>query len=110
MIKELDMSEKSQHRLGENDVKFYRVGEFKENVLDGTVNINPKEQAPQFVLTRLNFLLGFLSEHSPDDIDAFTKKLEKDCLELFGWEAGMTLEKGPPLVTYRPDDPDDFIK
>ena len=39
-----------------------------------------------------------------------TKKLEKDCLELFDWEAGMTLEKRPPLDTYRPNDPDDFIK
>jgi len=58
-------------------MKFYRVGEFKENVLDGTVGINPKEQAPQFVLTRLNYLLGFLRERSPDNIDAFTKNLEK---------------------------------
>ena len=40
----------------------------------------------------------------------FTKKLEKDCLELFGWEAGMSLEVRPPLDTYRPEDPDDFIK
>ena len=40
----------------------------------------------------------------------FTKKLEKDCLELFDWEAGMTLEKRPPLDTYRPNDPDDFIR
>ena len=39
-----------------------------------------------------------------------TKKLEKDCLELFDWEAGMTLDKRPPLDTYRPDDPDDFIR
>jgi len=39
-----------------------------------------------------------------------TKKLEKDCLELFDWEAGMTLEKRPPLDTYRPDDPNGFIK
>jgi formate dehydrogenase subunit beta len=39
-----------------------------------------------------------------------TKKLEKDCLELFNWEAGMTLEKRPPLDTYRPNDPDEFIK
>ena len=39
-----------------------------------------------------------------------TKKLEKDCLELFDWEAGLTLEKRPPLDTYRPDDPDEFIK
>ena len=39
-----------------------------------------------------------------------TKKLEKDCLELFGWEAGMTLEKRPPLDTYKPNDPDEFIK
>jgi len=40
----------------------------------------------------------------------FTKKLEKDCLELFDWEAGMSLESRPPLDFYRPDDPDQFIK
>jgi ferredoxin len=40
----------------------------------------------------------------------FTKKLEKDCLALFNWEAGMSLDIRPPLDTYRPDDPDDFIK
>jgi len=40
----------------------------------------------------------------------FTKKLEKDCLELYGWEAGMSLEERPPLDTYRPDDLEDFIK
>ncbi len=40
----------------------------------------------------------------------FTKKLEKDCLDLFDWEAGMSLDVRPPLDTYRPGDPDDFIK
>lgn len=40
----------------------------------------------------------------------FTKKLEKDCLELFDWEAGMTLDKRPVLDFYRPNDPDEFIK
>jgi len=40
----------------------------------------------------------------------FTKKLEKDCLELFDWEAGMSLDQRPPLDVYRPDDPNDFIK
>ncbi|MBS3756713.1 MAG: 4Fe-4S binding protein, partial [Desulfobacterales bacterium] len=40
----------------------------------------------------------------------FTKKLEKDCLELFGWEAGLSAEQRPPLDTYSPDDPEDFIK
>lgn len=40
----------------------------------------------------------------------FTKKLEKDCLELYGWEAGLSLDERPPLDTYRPDDPEDFIK
>jgi len=39
-----------------------------------------------------------------------TKKLEKDCLELFNWEAGLSLEVRPPLDTYKPDDPDEFIK
>ncbi len=40
----------------------------------------------------------------------FTKKLNKDAQELFSWEAGLTLEKRPPLDVYRPDDYNDFIK
>jgi ferredoxin len=40
----------------------------------------------------------------------FTKKLEKDCLDQFGWEAGLSLDERPPLDTYRPEDPEDFIK
>jgi formate dehydrogenase subunit beta len=39
-----------------------------------------------------------------------TKKLEKDCLDLFNWEAGLSLEVRPPLDTYKPNDPDEFIK
>ena len=39
-----------------------------------------------------------------------TKKLEKDAFEQWEWEAGLTLEQRPPLDTYRPNDPDDFIK
>ncbi len=39
-----------------------------------------------------------------------TKKLEKDCKELFDWEAGISLENRPPLDAYRPNDPDEFIK
>ena len=39
-----------------------------------------------------------------------TKKLEKDCLDLFEWEAGMSLDVRPPLDTYKPGDPEDFIK
>ena len=41
---------------------------------------------------------------------AFTKKLNKDCFELYGWEAGLSLDERPPLDTYKSDDPDDFIK
>ncbi|MFO7913997.1 MAG: 4Fe-4S dicluster domain-containing protein, partial [Desulfotignum sp.] len=40
----------------------------------------------------------------------FTRKLNKDALELFGWEAGLDMEKRPPLDVYSPDDPNDFIK
>jgi formate dehydrogenase (coenzyme F420) beta subunit len=39
-----------------------------------------------------------------------TRKLEKDCFESFGWEAGLTLEQRPPLDTYKMNDPEDFIK
>lgn len=43
-------------------------------------------------------------------VRAFTKKLEKDCLDLFNWEAGLSTDQRPPLDVYRPDDPDEFIK
>jgi formate dehydrogenase subunit beta len=39
----------------------------------------------------------------------FTQKLEKDCWELYGWEAGMSEEKRPVLDLYQPDDPENFI-
>ncbi len=39
----------------------------------------------------------------------FTRKLNKDVLELFSWEAGLDLNQRPPLDTYRPDDNNDFI-
>jgi ferredoxin len=43
-------------------------------------------------------------------VRTFTKKLDKDCLELFEWEAGLDPEKRPPLDTHRTDDPDEFVK
>ena len=39
-----------------------------------------------------------------------TRKLEMDCQDLYNWEAGLTLDKRPVLDTFKPDDPDKFIK
>jgi formate dehydrogenase subunit beta len=39
-----------------------------------------------------------------------TKKLEMDCKDLYHWEAGLSLDTRPPLDTFRPDDPEKFIK
>lgn len=44
------------------------------------------------------------------NVRAFTKKLEKDCFEMFGWEAGISSDERPPLDTFKPADPGDFIK
>jgi formate dehydrogenase (coenzyme F420) beta subunit len=38
-----------------------------------------------------------------------TKKLNKDCLELYGWEAGLSPDKRPALDQYQPNDPENFI-
>ena len=48
----------------------------------------------------------------PMDINVrlLTKKLEKDCLNLFGWEAGISSEKRPVLDVFSPKDPDEFIR
>ena len=40
----------------------------------------------------------------------FTKKLNKDALELFSWEAGLSLDQRPPLDVYRVDDYNDFVE
>jgi formate dehydrogenase (coenzyme F420) beta subunit len=40
----------------------------------------------------------------------FTKKLNKDAYELFGWEAGLAPDQRPPLDVYRLDDYNDFVK
>ncbi|MBU3915203.1 4Fe-4S dicluster domain-containing protein [bacterium] len=40
----------------------------------------------------------------------FTKKLEKDCLDLYGWQAGLNTEERPPLDSFKKDDPDKFVK
>jgi formate dehydrogenase subunit beta len=39
-----------------------------------------------------------------------TKKLNKDCLEMYGWEAGLSLDSRPALDIYKTNDPEDFIK
>jgi len=40
----------------------------------------------------------------------FTKKLNKDALEFFSWEAGLATDQRPPLDAYKPDDYDGFVK
>jgi len=39
-----------------------------------------------------------------------TRKLEKDCQEQFGWEAGLSLDQRPALDAYQANDPEAFIK
>ena len=55
---------------------------------------------------------GACERACPMDIKVrtFTKKLEKECYELYGWEAGLTIDQRPPLDTFKPDDPENFIK
>ncbi|MFW6147734.1 MAG: 4Fe-4S ferredoxin [Thermodesulfobacteriota bacterium] len=55
---------------------------------------------------------GACQQACPVDINMrlFTRRLNKDALELYGCEAGLSIEERPPLDTYRPDDYDNFIK
>jgi len=48
----------------------------------------------------------------PMDVDLrfLYKKIEKDVRELFSYEAGIDPEEPPPLATFKPDDPEGFIK
>ncbi len=55
---------------------------------------------------------GSCEQACPMDIKVrkLTKKLTKDCIELYGWESGLDHENRPPLDTFKPEDPEDFIK
>lgn len=55
---------------------------------------------------------GACVEACPMNINVrdFTRKLNKDSFEMFGWEAGLDISRRPPLDAYSPDDPNDFIK
>jgi formate dehydrogenase subunit beta len=43
------------------------------------------------------------------DIRKLNRKLLKDVKDLFGYEAGLSLDEVNPLATFRPDDPEQFI-
>jgi len=44
------------------------------------------------------------------NVRQFTKKLNKDALELFSWEAGLDEGQRPPMDVYKTDDYNDFIR
>ncbi len=44
------------------------------------------------------------------EVRKFTLKLEKDVLERYGWETGLSTEVRPPLDVYRENDPEEFIR
>jgi hypothetical protein len=39
-----------------------------------------------------------------------TRKIEKDIKEMYHYQAGKSLEETPPLATFKPDDPEEFIR
>ncbi len=39
-----------------------------------------------------------------------TRKIEKDIKEMYHYQAGKSLEETPPLATFNPDDPQEFIR
>lgn len=55
---------------------------------------------------------GACVEACPMNINVrdFTRKLNKDAFEIYEWEAGLNVEKRPPLDVFSPEDPDSFIK
>jgi ferredoxin len=55
---------------------------------------------------------GACQRACPVDINMrlLTRKLEMDCQEQFGWEAGLSLDQRPALDSYEVNDPGAFIK
>ena len=44
------------------------------------------------------------------DLRVLNKKLEEEVAEQFGYETGLSLDSIPPMTTFKPDDPEEFIK
>ncbi|MDO8715551.1 MAG: 4Fe-4S dicluster domain-containing protein, partial [Dehalococcoidales bacterium] len=44
------------------------------------------------------------------DLRVLNKKLEEEVDEQFGYKAGLALDQLPPMATFKPDDPQEFIK
>ncbi|MFO8048126.1 MAG: 4Fe-4S ferredoxin [Desulfosudaceae bacterium] len=44
------------------------------------------------------------------NVRILTKKLEKDCLDLFNWESGLSTDHRPALDAYSPNDPEQIFK
>ena len=57
-------------------LKFYRIGEFQDDVLKRLVEIAPSQRVGRSVFSRLNYLLGFIEKHSPEHLQPFIDKLE----------------------------------
>ena len=55
---------------------------------------------------------GACGRACPNDIDLrmLTKKIENDVKEMFDSEAGLSLDDKAPLTSYKPTDPEEFIK
>ena len=65
-----------------------------------------------FHLTGRCVACGACERACPMEINLFYihEKLNRDVRELFAFETGMSVDALPPLATFRPDDPGEFIK
>ena len=58
-------------------MKFTQTGTFQKNFLEKSITTNPKENAPDILLKKLDYLIGFVTKEKPEIITDYLRNLSK---------------------------------
>ncbi len=58
-------------------MKLTQTGTFQKNFLEKSVTTNPKENAPDILLKKLDYLIGFVTKEKPEIITDYVRNLSK---------------------------------
>ncbi len=58
-------------------MKFTQTGTFQKNFLEKSITTNPKENAPDILLKKLDYLIGFVAKEKPEIITDYVGNLSK---------------------------------
>ncbi|TXT57843.1 MAG: hypothetical protein BAJATHORv1_10551 [Candidatus Thorarchaeota archaeon] len=84
-------------------VEFFISGRIIDNILDVSTKFNPIDNAPEFVLKPLDYLIGFIRQKKPEDVESFVDGLMQiyDVKVKSDYFAEKGIELQPLLIEYK---------